>query len=135
MVSAAFRLANGRLGLVAADVAGLDERGFDVEAVHFVEHAFYQAFDGILGRAVRSQARDAESARGAAEDEVSALLTGAEVGQRKLDDVEGAEEVDVELVAQFALILVFAGSDDAYGERVRSCWTQDVDHPVDRRRV
>lgn len=42
------------IGVVAAEVAGLDEGGFDVEGVGFVKHAFDKAFNGVLGGAVGS---------------------------------------------------------------------------------
>ena len=35
---------------VEADVAGLDERGFDVEGVDFVEHGFDEAFDDLVAQ-------------------------------------------------------------------------------------
>lgn len=40
-------------------------------------------------------------------------MTGTEVGQASVDDVDGAEEVCLELVADVVVILVFAGADDA----------------------
>ena len=39
----------------------------------------------------------------------------AEVRQGELQDVEGAEEVGLELVADFVLVLVFTRSDDSWG--------------------
>lgn len=66
--------------LVAADMPGLDERGFDVEGVDFVQHALYQSFHRILGSAKRAQARDAQGARRAAEDKVATTLLLPEIG-------------------------------------------------------
>ena len=93
------------------------ERGFDPESVDFVEHALDQAFCGVLGCAVRSQAWDAEGAGGGGEDEEAAGVLAffaqgglfSEVGQGELDDVQCAEEVRLELRAQVAGVLVFAG--------------------------
>lgn len=99
--------------VVTADVARLDEGGFDVVLVDFVEHAFDESLDGELGRAVGPEARHAQRAAGGGEDEVAALLALAEVGEGELDDVQGAHEVGLELVADLELVLVLAGADDA----------------------
>ena len=40
-------------------------------------------------------------------------LTSAEVGKTGMEDIEGAEEVGLELVADVIVVLVFAGADDA----------------------
>ena len=53
-------------------MARFDEGGFDVESVGFVKHAFDQAFDGVFGGAVGTQARHSEGTARAAEDEVAA---------------------------------------------------------------
>ena len=54
------------------EMARFDEGGFDVESVGFVKHAFDQAFDGVFGGAVGTQARHSEGTARAAEDEVAA---------------------------------------------------------------
>lgn len=109
--------------LVAADMPGLDERGFDVEGVDFVQHALYQSLHRIFGSAKGPQARDAESTRRAAEDKVATTLLLAEIGQAELQDVERAEEVGLELVADLVVVLVFGGADDA----VAGAGRDDVD--------
>lgn len=121
--------------IVAPQMPWLDERGFDVKGVGFVEHAFDETFDGVLGGTVGPQARDAEGAGRAAEDEVApsyrllrlfrALVflfhpcgrragrAGSEVGQAGVEDVDGSEEVGLELIADVVIVLIFAGTDDA----------------------
>jgi hypothetical protein len=97
------------------------EGGFDSESVDFVEHAFYQAFGGVFSRAVRTETRDAEGAGSRRENEVAAGVGAfpafgsllAEVGEGEVEDVEGTEEVGVELGAQIEGVLVFAGADYA----------------------
>lgn len=121
------------IGAIATEEPGFDERGFDVEGVGFVEHALHETFYCVLRRAVRSQARDAEGARGAAEDEVTTayefrlfwalvflfeigggrLVTSPKVRQTGMDDVYSADEVGLELAADVVVILVLAGADDA----------------------
>jgi hypothetical protein len=91
-------------------MAWFHERGFDVEDVDFVEHGLYQPLDGVLCSAIRTQTGHAKGAGGRGEDEVAAVFLGAEVWERELDYVEGAEEVGVELVAQVVVILIFAGA-------------------------
>lgn len=49
-----------------------DERGYDVESVGFVQHAFDQTFDGVFGGAVGTQSGHAEGTACAAENEVAA---------------------------------------------------------------
>ena len=44
------------------------------------------------------------------------MVLGAEVGEGELDDVEGAHEVCLELVAEVVVVLVFAGGDDAWDD-------------------
>lgn len=100
-------------GLVEPHVARLDQRGLDIEDVDLVQHALDQALDGVLGRAIGPQAGHAERARGGREDQVAAVGLGAEVREGELQDVEGAEHVGRELVAQVVVVLVFAGADDA----------------------
>lgn len=99
-----------------------DQTGFDAERVDLVEHALDQAFGRVLGRAVRAQARDAERAGRRREDDVAAgwlvviralRCLRAEERQRELDDVQGADEVGLELGADVVVVLVFAGADDA----------------------
>lgn len=94
-------------------MAGLDQGRANVEAVDFVEHTFNQPLDGIFTGAVKALAWDAQAARGGAENEIAAVLAVAEVGQRQLDDVEGAHEISLELIADFGLVLVLAGANDA----------------------
>lgn len=109
--------------LIAANMPGLDKRGFDVEGVDFVQHALYQSLHRILGGAKRAQARNAEGARCAAEDEVATTVLLSEIGQAELEDVERAKEIGLELVADLIVVLVFGGADDA----VASAGCDDVD--------
>jgi hypothetical protein len=89
-------------------VSWLDEGGFDVEDVDLIEHRFYQAFDGVLCCAVGTETGHAEGAGCRGEDEVTAVVLGAKMGERELDDMESAEEVCAELIAEVVVVLVFA---------------------------
>ena len=93
-------------------MAGLDEGGFDIEDVDFVEHRLDEAFDGVFGGAVGAKAGDAEGTGRGGEDEVAAVGLGAKDGEGELDDVQGAEKVCVELVAEVEVVLIFAGPND-----------------------
>ncbi len=88
-----------------------NECGFDVVRVDLVQHAFNQAFGGVFGSAVWTETRYSESTSCTAEYEVAAVLLCAEIGQRKLEDVEGPDEVGFELVAELLFVLVFASRD------------------------
>lgn len=65
-------------------------------------------------------------------------MTGPEVGQAGMDDVEGAEEVGLELVSDVVVVLVFAGANDAVacaiGDDIDAAPVGDglLDHGVDR---
>lgn len=106
----------GGLVVVEAHVARLHERGLDAQAVDLVEHGLDEALDGVFGGAEGAEAGDAEGAGRGAEDEIAAAGGRAvpEVGERVLDYVQRAEEVGVELGAEFVLGLVFAGADYAF---------------------
>ncbi|KAI4144252.1 MAG: hypothetical protein L6R39_004260, partial [Caloplaca ligustica] len=64
-------------------------------------------------------------------------VTGAEIRQAGVDDVEGAEEVGLELVADVVVVLVFTGADDAIagavGDDVDAAEVGDglLDHGID----
>jgi hypothetical protein len=89
-------------------VSWLDEGGFDVEDINLIEHRLYQAFDGVLCCAVGTETGHAEGAGCRGEDEVTAVVLGAKVGERELNDMESAEEVCAELIAEVVVVLVFA---------------------------
>lgn len=91
-----------------------DQGSFYVEAVDFVEHGFNKAFNSVLCGAVGPETRDAQGARNGREDEVATGVLCAEVREGELDDVQGAEKVCVELVAEVVVILVFTCADDAW---------------------
>lgn len=109
--------------LVAAHEARLDERRLDVEQVDLVRHGLDEALDGVLGRAVGAEPGHAEGAARRAEDEVAPRALRAEVRQRRLDDVQRAHEVGLELVPDLVLVLVLARPDHAVAAAVRD----DVD--------
>lgn len=101
-------------------MAGLHKRSLDIERIDFIQYALDKALDRVLGRAERPKTGNAEGAARAAEDEIAAAVVAgalgvalAEIGQRELDDVQGAPEVGLELVADLVFVLVFAGADDA----------------------
>ena len=123
-------LAGGGSGLgvhvVAPEMPDLDERGPDVEGVGLVEHGLDQAFDGVFSCAVRAESGNAQGSRSAAEDQVAASTTAgaaaagrgrrparAKVRQGELNDVEGADEVGLELGADLVVVLVLTRSDHA----------------------
>src|SRR5271156_3130264 len=48
------------IDVVAPHMARLNERGFDIETINFVQHAFDQSFHCILRRAIRPKAGNAK---------------------------------------------------------------------------
>lgn len=64
-------------------------------------------------------------------------MSGSEIRQAGVEDVDGAEEVCLELVADIVVILVFAGSNDAVagtiGDDVDAAKVVDrlLDHGID----
>ena len=108
----------GRKRFIVADVAGFDKRGADVKGVGFVEHRLNQSFHGVLGSTKWPQAWNPKGTARATEDQIppsaSALAIGvgpfAEISKGKLDYVEGAPEIGLELVSDLIVILVFAST-------------------------
>lgn len=107
-----------RVRFVTSDEPWFDERGLDVERICFIQHSLDEALDGIFAGAVGPQARHAQSAGRRAEDQIPPGLLPPEVGQRRVDDVQRAHEVGLELVAQIVLVLVLARPDDAVARAV-----------------
>lgn len=90
----------------------LHESGFDVEDVNLIEHRLDQTFNGVFGCTIRSKSGDTKGTRCGREDQIAAMILGAKVRKRQLDDVQGAHEVSAELIAEIVVILVFAGTND-----------------------
>ena len=99
--------------LVQSHVPWFYQRSFNVEAIDFVEHGFDEALYGVLCSTVGPKTRDTECTGYGREDEVATGVLSAEVREGKLDDVKGAEEVRVELVAEVVVVLVFTCANHA----------------------
>lgn len=75
--------------LVQPHMSWLHKSCLYIESVDFVEHGFYESFNGILGCAIRAEAWYAERAGCGGEDEIAAAVLGAEMGEGELNDMEG----------------------------------------------
>jgi hypothetical protein len=95
-------------------VSWLYEGCFDVEDVDFVEHGLYQPFNGVFSSAIGTETRHTEGTGCGREDKVAAVVLGTEVWEGELNDVEGAEEVGAELIAEVIVVLVLAGTYNTY---------------------
>jgi hypothetical protein len=95
-------------------VSWLYEGGFDVEDVNFVEHGLYQTFNGVFSSAIGTETRHTEGTGCGREDKVATVVLGTEVWEGELNDVEGAEKVGAELIAEVIVVLVFAGTYNTY---------------------
>lgn len=100
----------------------LDERSKDAKRGSLVKHTLHQALDRIFRSAKGSQARHTQRTGCAAEDQIPSShlafpflpsTSFPEVGQRQLDDVQGAPEVRLELIADLVFVLIFARAHDA----------------------